>query len=262
MCGRFGLIAKIEEIAERYNSPITPELKSFHEYDVNIAPGKFSWVITSDKRLKRFTFGLTPFWAKKRKYLFNARMEGDHNKENDPKYKGAKGIIVKPSFRKPIRQQRCLVPASFFIEGTTKEGLDKPFLIHHKSEKLFSFAGIWDAWKDNQTGSDFFGFSIITTTANELIQKIPHHRSPVIIPQELESVWLNENAPLSDITAILKPFPSEMLNAFPISNEIKNPGNNRPDIIKPVGKPFFENRKFIFKEGLALQGMGKRKKTE
>ena len=50
-------------------------------------------------------------------YLINARKEGDHNRANDPSYSGAAGILQKPSFRKPIRSQRCLVLADGFIEG-------------------------------------------------------------------------------------------------------------------------------------------------
>ena len=57
-------------------------------------------------------FGLTPQWAKKKTYWFNARAEGDRNKENDPRYLGAQGIIEKPAFRKAIRSQRCLVGTS------------------------------------------------------------------------------------------------------------------------------------------------------
>ena len=50
-------------------------------------------------------------------YLFNARAEGDHNKENNENYSGAKGIITKPSFRKPIRSQRCLVLLMPFMKA-------------------------------------------------------------------------------------------------------------------------------------------------
>ena len=58
-------------------------------------------------------------------YLFNARAEGDRNNENNEFYSGAKGIITKPSFRKPIRSQRCLVIADAFYEGSKKEKFGK-----------------------------------------------------------------------------------------------------------------------------------------
>ncbi|MBK7965533.1 MAG: hypothetical protein IPK10_09720 [Bacteroidetes bacterium] len=53
-------------------------------------------------------------------YLINARAEGDHNSDDDPNYRGAKGNHQQTFFRKPIRSQRCLVIADYFIEGPKK----------------------------------------------------------------------------------------------------------------------------------------------
>jgi putative SOS response-associated peptidase YedK len=168
-------------------------------------------------------FGLTPFWAKKPMYLFNARSEGDRNKENDPNFRGAKDILIKPSFRKPIRSQRCLIPADAFYEGTTTEGLSKPFLVFFKNKvRPFAFAGLYDDWKNPETGETIRSFSIITTTANELMQKIPHHRCPIILPQWQEKKWLSERTALTDITDMLKSPEADLMNAYPVAESIKN----------------------------------------
>ena len=200
-------------------------------------------------------FGLTPFWAKKKMYFFNARAEGDHNASNDPAYRGAMGIITKPAFRKPIRSQRCLVIADAFIEGTTVQKLDKPHVVH-LSRRPFTFAGIWDEWVDKDTGEVVQSFAIITTTPNALLQKLPHHRAPVILPAGREREWLDPNLSLSEVTAMLGPYADDDMNAYPISTAIKNPRNNEANLLQPVGPPIMTSQKLVVEQELMLSGMG------
>ncbi len=255
------MVQKLELIEKRFN--VTAPEGSVWEPAYNISPGQIAPVITSDnpRELQFYHFGLTPFWSKKAMYLINARAEGDHNKEDDPQYKGAKGIITKPSFRKPIRSQRCLVIADAFIEGTIKEKLSKPFVVYLKDHvRPFAIAGIWDEWANKETGEISRGFSIITTTANELLQKLPHHRSPVILDQRAEKKWLDNSLPLADVTKLLRPYPANLMNAYPIGPAIKNPRARGQDLLRPVGErvvPEYDSRT---SKDIALQGMGSGKK--
>ena len=151
MCGRYISVQTLEAIEKRFNLEKAGEIGYKPSY--NIGPGKYAPVITNDKpkKLQMFQFGLTPFWAEKPMYLFNARSEGKSNLENNPQYSGGKNILTMPSFRKPIRSQRCLVVADAFYEGPEKEKLSKPYLVYLKEHKRpFAFAGIWDVWKDNE----------------------------------------------------------------------------------------------------------------
>jgi len=245
-------------IEKRFQVDAT-EVKEHFTHNVNVAPGDKAPVITSTEphKLQLFSFGMSPSWAKKRMYLINARSEGDHNKENDPNYTGAKGIIRKPSFRKPIRSQRCLVIADAFIEGPQKERLNKPYLVYSKNKKRpFAFAGIWDEWVDKNSGEIHQGFAIITTTPNALIQKLEHHRSPVLIDREDEHKWLDLNTPLHEVTSILKPFPPEDFNAYPISTDIKKPHNKNVELLQPTGQRLVTEYDYILFHELDLQGMG------
>jgi putative SOS response-associated peptidase YedK len=263
MCGRYVLVQKIELLEKRFNVK-APEGFLFKP-SYNISPGSQAPVITSEnpRQLELLRFGMIPFWAKKPLALFNARAEGDHNPDDNPSYSGAKGIITKPSFRKPIRSQRCLVPADCFIEGTIKEKLSKPFVVYLKEgERPFAFAGIWDNWANPETGEIVRSFAIITTVANALLQMIPHHRSPVILPRHLEQAWLSNDLPLSDVTSMLKPYPAELMNAYPIDPAIKNPRADGPELLRPTGQrltPEFDSRKT---EDLRLQGMGMNKRLK
>lgn len=262
MCGRYVLVQSIELIEKRFN--VTLPIDFDWKPNYNIGPGSVAPVITSEhpNQLSFFKFGITPYWAKKQMYLFNARAEGDRNSENDPNYSGAKDILIKPSFRKPIRSQRCLVIADAFIEGTMKDGLAKPYLVFLRSrQRPFAFAGIYDTWEDPKTNELLSSFAIITTAGNDFMQMIPHNRCPLILKPEQEAKWLNTNTPLTDITKMMHPVSSDMLNAFPISPEIKNIANNALDLIQPKGLSLFQNMEIKTTKELRLQGMGSGKKT-
>ncbi len=261
MCGRYIEVQKVETIEKRFQVSVPEQLGYKPSY--NISPGQKAPVITSEKpdQLQMYQFGLTPFWSKKPMYLFNARAEGSKNKENDPNYRGAREIHRKPAFRKPVRSQRCLVVADAFIEGTTEQGLSKPYLLYLKNHRRpFAFAGIWDRWKNPQTGEQLESFSIITTVANELIRKLPHHRSPVILPEDAEKEWLSQQTPLQDILGLMSPYPAQYMNAYPIDPKIKNPRAEGRELIQPIGQRLQPEKDFQIKKDLYLRGMGNPRK--
>jgi putative SOS response-associated peptidase YedK len=260
MCGRYVIINKLKVFEKRFNATAVTSNTVLPNF--NIAAGFKAPIITNDhgNLIQFYTFGLTPFWAKKPMYLINARAEGDQNKEDNPNYSGAKGIIAKPSFRKPIRSQRCLVLADFFIEGPAKEKLDKPFLVYLKDCQPFAMAGIWDEWANPETGEIVKSFSIITTTANSLLQKIPHHRSPVILAERDERTWLQSND-LAEVTALLKPYDASLMNAYPIDKAIKSPKNNSIDLLQPIGDSLVQDLEMIVQKELVLHGMGEGKRS-
>ena len=190
-------------------------------------------------------------------YVFNARSEGDRNKENDPNYTGAKEIFKKPFFRHAIRGKRCLVIADGFIEGPEQEKLSKPYVVYLRDkQRPFAFAGLWDEWVDESTGEVIKGFSIITTVSNSITQLIEHHRSPVIITPGDEHLWLSPNTDLSDVLSLLGPYPGEEMNAYPIDPEIKNPRAKGMHLIQPIGERLSPEQEYQFHQDMQLQGMG------
>jgi putative SOS response-associated peptidase YedK len=257
MCGRYTTVSRIEAIEKRFDAHF--EKPGLYMPNPNLSPGERAPVITDERPevIQFFRFGMTPFWAKKRMYLINARKEGDHNKENDPSYSGAAGILQKPSFRKPIRSQRCLILADGFIEGPEKEKLSKPYYVHMRGkEALFAMAGIWDHWADPQTGEIIYSFSIITTTANELLQEIGHHRSPLILPVEMEREWIDPSRKADELLSALGVYPASKMNAWPISPEIRSPGAKDLQLLQPISDPVYREVQYRVVEDLRLQGMG------
>jgi putative SOS response-associated peptidase YedK len=237
MCGRYILIQKAEVLEKRFGVIVPDTIQLVPSY--NIAPGKPAPVITSDHphEIQLFRFGITSSRMTKPGLFINACSEGDHTPNNNPPDNGAEGIISKPAFRKAIRNQRCLIPADAFIEGPEKEKLNKPFVVYLREKvRPFAFAGIWDCWKNPESGELIHSFAIITTVANELMQKIQCHRLPVILHRGDEKYWLSDNLPLSEVTRFLVPYPSGLMNAYPIAPTIKNPQADDPGLIHPAGQ--------------------------
>ena len=263
MCGRYITVTKIKEIEKRFNVKVPqPEL---FQPNVNVSPGEMAPVITNEipDEVQFYKFGFTPFWAKKQYYMINARSEGDHNKENDPGYTGAKGIINKPMFRQSIRKKRCLVIADGFIEGPQKEKLSKPYVVYMKDGKRpFALAGIWDEWTNKETGEIVNSFAIITTVSNDLTQRIKHHRSPVILAEQQEKLWLDDEIPLNDVTAMLEPYPAEELNAYPIDPAIKNPRANGVELLAPIGQRIYPEYDYEIYQEIKMFGMGETRSKE
>jgi len=246
MCGRYVIASKYERIRTAFSHPI---LKG-PEFDSNlfVLPGEHVPVISSDNpnAIELMRFGFTPSWGSKKHFTLNARAEGDKNKTNDPNYKGGFGILQKPFFKTSIRQRRCLVIADAFIEGPAKEKLKKPYLVYPRNKKRpFTMAGVWDEWLNPDTGILEHTFAIITYTSNDLMQRIGHHRSPVIISPNKHRKWLNTETPLHKITAMIKTFDPKQWNAFRLDPErvkTKSP-EGLLQISNPIYNEYIEIRK-------------------
>jgi len=239
MCSRYALVSKIRYIEQQFNATIfEPEL---YQPSYNISPGKKALVITSQdpQTLQFFQFGFTPSWANKQMYLLNARAEGDLNKDDNPQYQGDFGIFQKPAFREAIQFKRCLVVADCFYEGTKEEGLDKASLVYLRNRKAFAFGGIYSSWTNPKNGTILNSFAIVTTRPNDLMLRIGHHRCPVILSKSDETKWLQTSSPITEIQSLFMPFSSELMNAYPVSAEIKSSKNEGRNLVEPIGERIF-----------------------
>lgn len=164
----------------------------------NISPGQFIPVVTDPvaRNVALFKWGLVPGWAKDSKIgykMINARAET---------------IAEKPSFRSALLHRRCLIPADGFYEWTG-EGKDRsPYLFTLRDKIPFTFAGLWESWKD-PNGGVLNTCTIITTVPNELISAY-HDRMPVILGEENRWKWLQEGN-VEDLKDMLSPLPSELM---------------------------------------------------
>jgi putative SOS response-associated peptidase YedK len=217
MCGRYTL-SKTDEIFARFQVP-PDSLELAPRY--NIAPDAILPVVvrTEGNELKLMRWGLTPSWSKDGKSLaINARMEG---------------ILAKPSFRKPVRDHRCLIPATGFYEWQAGAGGKTPYYIRRKDEALFAFAGIYDRWKDPQNG-DIHTFAIMTAAAGSPLSEI-HNRMPVILDPRQESLWLSTEPDRTEsLLESLEPLPSDQLEFYAVSPRVNSARTDSPELIQRV----------------------------
>jgi putative SOS response-associated peptidase YedK len=92
-------------------------------------------------------------------------------------------------------------------------------------------AGIWENW-ENHAGEIIRSFSIITTRANSLVEGI-HDRMPVILMREDEKKWLSSTQE-EDLLELLKPYPSERMITYPVSQKVNSPLNDVPEILESI----------------------------
>src|SRR3990172_2064564 len=170
----------------------------------------------------RPNWGLVPFWAKEPSIgykMINAKSET---------------LSEKPSFRKPFKEKRCLVLADGFYEWEKTDKKNKvPYRFVLKNRQPFAFAGLWDVWKTPE-GDTLLSFTIITTRANELMERI-HDRMPVILNEKDEAKWLDPEFKDTDkLSSLLQPYPSEQMVAYKVSTIVNSPKNDTPSCIEPV----------------------------
>lgn len=94
-----------------------------------------------------------------------------------------------------------------------------------------TIAGLWDEWKDPETGEPLLSCTMIITTANDTVAKV-HDRMPVLLPPKNFEAWLSCEA----WTDLLKPAPSNALQMWPVSKRVNSsraPGDD-PSLIEPV----------------------------
>ena len=218
MCGRFAFFNN--NIG--YESIQLPELPPYKSY--NIAPSQdiLAIHISPETRQPEYCFlrwGLLPFWSKTfttRFLMINARAEG---------------INKKPSFRGPFKYRRCIIPASGFYEWQKNRGGKQPFFIKPSNGNIFGLAGIWDHWQGE--GKIIESCAIITTTPNSMMTKI-HDRMPVILGKENVAAWLDQKTGQEVLLAMLKPYPAERMETYPVSSLVNSPRNTGAGCVEPT----------------------------
>ncbi len=219
MCGRFTLTVSIDTVAKLFG--VAPTIDSAARY--NIAPMQevVSILRENDENtahMEWLQWGLVPSWAKDEgigSKMINARAET---------------LAEKPSFKRLLRNRRCLVVADGFYEWK-KEGTAKtPMFITLKDGEPFAFAGLWDQWR-SPDGREIRSCTLITTQPNELVSTI-HDRMPVILPANTRNIWLDtELHEEQALLPLLAPYPASEMTARAVSRLVNNPKNEGAALI-------------------------------
>jgi putative SOS response-associated peptidase YedK len=219
LCGRFTLTEGIHELQSQFNFSFWEETAPRY----NIAPSQNVLAVAAGKdgrRAAELKWGLIPFWAKDPKIgykMINARSEG---------------IESKPSFRNAFRQRRCLILADGFYEWKKTADGKQPYRFILKGGMPFAFAGLWERWEGQD--APIFSCTIITTGPNSVTEKV-HDRMPVILKSSDYDTWLNHSeTDLGKLKGLLAPYPSEEMEAYPVSTLVNSPKNELAELISPL----------------------------
>ena len=144
----------------------------------------------------------------------------------------AETIAERPSFRTALRERRCLIPADGFYEWRRGGTSRLPVRVTLASGEPFAFAGLWEAWR-GQNGDAVGSCTIITTQANELLRPI-HDRMPVILPRNLEPLWLdNGMQDPAALGSLLVPYDSGQMDFHEVSTLVNSAFNDGPELLEP-----------------------------
>jgi putative SOS response-associated peptidase YedK len=157
--------------------------------------------------IKLYKWGLVPFWSKDEAYTNEIRMKTFNAK--------AETITEKASFRHLIKSKKCLVLVNGFYEWQARGKEKQPYFIQVKNSDAFALAGLYDQWTNRITGELIDTFTIITTRANPMMEKIHNtkKRMPVILNAQDEYAWIDASLPLEKTLSFLNPFDEADMSA-------------------------------------------------
>ena len=220
MCGRFSMFTYVKQVKDRFK---IDDIMANIEPRYNIAPAqKIGTVVQRERRqLVEMKWGLVPSWAKDQKIgnrLINARAET---------------VATKPAFRSAFRKRRSLILADSFFEWQKSGDIKIPMLIRLKSEETFAMAGLYEYWK-MKSGKTLESCTIVTTAGNDFMKSI-HDRMPIILRPENEDRWLDpELQEVSEITKLLEPIDSDMMESYEVTTYVNSPRNQDSNVIRPA----------------------------
>jgi putative SOS response-associated peptidase YedK len=224
MCGRFASNLTWEQLHAIYGiaapeqTPAPPDLQPHY----NIAPTQTVPVARLNRAGRReialLRWGLIPYWSKDAKIgarTINARAET---------------VATAATFRGAFERRRCLVPANGFYEWRKLGGDKQPYFVGLRDGAPLSFAGLWERWKTGEMALETF--TIITGEPNSLVAEI-HDRMPVILDPADYDAWLNATD-TAILQALLQPFPSQLMTAYPVSKRVNNARNDDAGVMEPL----------------------------
>ncbi len=229
MCGRIVIEDGQEAFSERYHLRHIPQDLFPHGWTTfNGAPTQILPIIVERKEGERellpLQWGLIPPWRRE-----------DGKPSVAPINARAETVFEKPMFRNLTKRKRCIVPVNGFYEWRKVAGRKQPYYVTSDDGELWSFAGLYDETHDED--NDAAGsFTILTTSANELASLV-HDRMPVILPRDAEEIWLSPDVTdREELEQLLRPYPEDDMQLYPVSTAVNNTRNNSPELIEPEGE--------------------------
>jgi putative SOS response-associated peptidase YedK len=217
MCGRFTTKMTWAELVAVYRLTMdAPPHNMRPVYDV-CPTDPVDVVVANDstRELIQMRWGLIPRWWNKpvkeaKIATFNARVET---------------VETKPFFRDAFKRTRCLIPISGYFEWQDTPGGKQPWYFSAcDGSPVLTAAGLWDEWKNRETGERLKSCTMIITEANEFVSEL-HDRKPALLTEEQLDPWLSGEAG----TEILQPAPNDYLKRWAVSKRVNSSKADKDD---------------------------------
>ncbi len=222
MCGRYAFFSPAEAMRRAFAVDDAPPLEARY----NIAPTQPVPVVRAlepgVRSVALLHWGLVPAWAKDRAIgnrMINARAET---------------LAERPAYRHAFRKRRCLVAADGWYEWQAAAGGKQPWFIRARDGGPIGFAGLWESWRDPQSGDPLESCTIVTTDAPAPIAQI-HRRMPAVLAPQAYEAWLDPAAGDPEaLAALLGPADPALLEAWPVSRAVNDPRHQGPALVEPL----------------------------
>lgn len=200
----------------------------------NVAPTqKVKVELVENGRLceREMAWGFLPKWATAP--IINAQQET---------------ISTKPTFKNSFASHRCLIRADGFYEWKRTGGVKIPHRFVLKDGGSFYFAGIWDRFTKSarpepiadlfaapaaNEPTEFDGFLILTTSANDVTRPI-HNRMPVIVKPGMCDAWIDPASSPDILNDVLQHPRNDELTVYEVSPLVNNARNESAACIAGV----------------------------
>ena len=216
MCYTIEINLTREQLEKRFNARLDKNLPYRKQNRVSAFAIPDCPVICSDApgEIKLFKWGLIPSWSRNEEYAKEIRMKTFNAKSET--------ITEKASFRHLVKTRKCLVLTNGFYEWQARGKEKQPYFIQVKDTEAIALAGLFDSWTNRMTGEILNTFTIITTRANPLLEKIHNtkKRMPVILDRDDELKWIDPVLPLEKTLGYLQPFNEALMVAEEVDKEL------------------------------------------
>lgn len=191
--------------------------------------------IIKDSSIDSCLWGLIPSFAKEENY---------RDFQNNTLNSRSETIFEKPSFKNSIKDKRGILVLDGFYEWRHFNKTKYPYYVFPKNDSVFYLGCIYNTWVNNESGEIIDSFSIITTPANILMEKIHNtkKRMPLILDKTNIEEWIDPKQDTEKVKSLLKTYKEEDMGAFTInlSNIEKSENLNSDEVKKEFIYPEIE----------------------
>jgi len=141
----------------------------------------------------------------------------------------------KRTWSRPLKERRCIVPATAFYEWVRKGKERYPVVFRPRNGELLHLGAVWQRFQKD--GEDVDCVSILTTAASKRVSQV-HHRMPVLFTADSDiDAWLSPEQPLADLTALMQPADDDALSLSAANRRLNHWSAEGDDLLEADWDP-------------------------